>query len=243
VVDRDGYQPGNMAWSPDRSDICELLRTARHRETHSILYGSNTCYLVLLDAGSQGCSFAVYKPARGEYPLWDFPQGSLYRREVASFRLDHLLGWNLIPPTIVTKGRYGVGSLQLFIEEYPQEPLPVAALRKMALLDCVLNNADRKTEHLLVGAGGHLWGIDHGLTFHVQPKLRTVLWHFAGLPIEKTELADLEHLRAVLESPVGKAVHELLDPAESRALLRRLENLIRSGHFPNPRYKAVPYRW
>ncbi len=237
-------QPGGTSWHPDRSDICDLLLRSRHVETRNIYYGSNACFLLVLEDESAGRSLAVYKPARGEYPLWDFPQGTLYRREVATFRLDDLLGWKLIPPTVVGRGKFGPGSIQIFIEEAQgAADIQVLALRRMALLDWIVNNADRKPDHVLVTETGHLWGIDHGLTFHVQPKLRTILWHFAGEPLEAEEIADLERLKGLLREPEGNTVHELLDPLESQALLRRLDALTLGGRFPDPLHKAVPYRW
>lgn len=212
-------------------------------EIQSIYYGSNACYLVRLVDASAGQSLAIYKPARGEYPLWDFPTGSLHRREVAAYRLDSLLGWGLVPPTVIARGKFGLGSLQLFIEETSHEAVPVASLRRLALLDWVINNADRKPDHLLVACDGRLWGIDHGLTFHAHPKLRTVLWHFSGERLETRELEDLRRLRRNLDSPTGNPVRDLLDATEYRALIKRIDALTRGEVFPNPDFKAVPYRW
>jgi hypothetical protein len=238
-----GYQAGRSSWAPDREDICGLLEGAPHVQMRSILYGSNACYLVVLSHPDAGRSLAVYKPARGEYPLWDFPQGSLYRREVATYRLDRLLEWGVVPPTVVGSGRFGCGSVQLFVEEASNEPVPVTSLRRLILLDWIINNADRKPDHLLVSSGGRLWGIDHGLTFHAQPKLRTVLWHFAGEKFEDGELADLEALSVKLDGPSGQPVFELLTAEEGRALVRRVEALAAGRTFPDPQHKAIPYRW
>jgi hypothetical protein len=223
-----------------------LLERADHVRLQPIYYGSNHCFLVTVDGGDAGCSFAVYKPARGEYPLYDFPSGTLYRREVATWLISRALGWSVVPPTVVTRGRYGIGSLQLFIESYDEGEIALKELRHLALLDVMLNNADRKSEHCLLGEGGKLWGIDHGLTFHVQPKLRTVLWHFASLPLDDTERCDVERLVAALQrckAPEVKAARELVSGAEWRALLERAHRLADSGRFPDPRYKSVPYRW
>ncbi len=239
----EGYQPQGTAWDPDRSDICELLLTARPAQIRSIYYGSNACYLVLLEHPTAGQSFAVYKPARGEYPLWDFPAGSLYKREIATYRIDRSLGWGLVPATVAAQGRFGIGSLQTFIEEADESAIAVTQLRKMALLDWIVNNADRKPDHLLIGHHGRLWGIDHGLTFHAQPKLRTILWHFAGLPFEDAERAALERLEADFSSGACSDVTELLTPPETRALRRRVAALVQSEAFPDPQYKAIPYRW
>jgi hypothetical protein len=229
-----------------RGDVAVLLEQAEHVRLQPIYYGSNHCFLATLESGAAGCSFAVYKPARGEYPLYDFPNGTLYKREVATWLINHVLDWNVVPPTVVTRGKYGVGSLQLFIESYDEGEIAVEELRRLVLLDALLNNADRKSEHCLLGENGKLWGIDHGLTFHVQPKLRTVLWHFAGLPLDETEQDAVERLVSALQRckmPEVKAVRELVTGAEWRALLDRAERVADSRRFPDPRYKAVPYRW
>src|ERR687886_2807749 len=117
---KDGYQSKGQAWDPNRPDVVELLQRASHSQVAPIYYGSNHCFLVTLDAGLLGRSLAVYKPARGEYPLYDFPNGTLYRREVGSWIISSLLGWNLVPPTVITHGVYGAGSLQLYIESYSE---------------------------------------------------------------------------------------------------------------------------
>lgn len=242
----DGFQARGQAWNPFRADAEELMESAFHRQMQPIYYGSNHCFLVTLDAGESGCSLAVYKPARGEYPLYDFPSGTLYRREVGSWLVNKLLGWNLVPPTVVTRGKHGVGSLQLYIEPYGEGELEVSELQRLALLDVLLNNADRKADHCLLGQDGKLWGIDHGLTFHVHPKLRTILWHFAGSQIPAVERRDLHRLHEVLEThgkPEVSALEDLVTAAERRALIDRLCRLLETKRFPDPRYKPVPYRW
>lgn len=243
--DNEAYQAGGLAWNPFRPDAERLLRRAGHARTQPIYYGSNHCFLVTLDAGSAGSSLAVYKPARGEYPLYDFASGTLYRREIGSWLVNKLLGWNLIPPTVLTEGKYGKGSLQLFIEGHDEGELELDELRRLALLDGLLNNADRKSDHLLIGDGDKLWGIDHGLTFHTQAKLRTVLWHFAGARIGHRDLQDLCRLRDLLSSgdrDVSR-LRGLISTGEWTAFTDRLDRLIESGRFPDPRYKPIPYRW
>jgi uncharacterized repeat protein (TIGR03843 family) len=165
---------------------------------------------------------------------------------VGSWLVNALLGWSLVPPTVVTQSKYGIGSLQLFIESYPEGQVEVSELQRLALLDVLLNNADRKSDHLLLAEDGKLWGIDHGLTFHVHGKLRTVLWHFADSQIMDAELLDLERLEIILRQcvdPRAKRLRELIAGSEWRALLERLARLLEAGRFPDPRYKAVPYRW
>jgi hypothetical protein len=239
-------QARGRAWSPFRSDVVELLMGAEHVAIQPIYYGSNHTFLVTVDGGVAGTSLAVYKPSRGEYPLHDFPAGSLYKREVATWLVDSLLGWMIVPPTVTTQGPYGVGSLQLFIEAVAEAEVEVAELQRIALLDVIANNADRKGEHCLVSEGGKLWGIDHGLTFNAQPKLRTVLWHFAGRRIPARELRALRNLHAALgHRKIASAIQleEMLSRSEWAALRQRVGRLVAEGSFPDPRYKSVPYRW
>lgn len=240
------YQEGGHAWHPCRPDVVALLLDSSHRQCKPIYYGSNHTFLVTLHSDGEGESLAVYKPARGEYPLHDFPQGTLYRREIAAWLLDRLLGWSVVPPTVETRGQYGVGSLQLFIEALEEAQIDIERLRRMALFDVIANNADRKVDHCLPARDGKLWGIDHGLTFHSQGKLRTVLWHFAGTPLTEDELADVERLQAELDRtrrPEARELRDRISVAEWRALCMRLERLIETRRFPDPRYKPVPYRW
>lgn len=240
------YQPGRKAWSADRPDIVALLDSARHAVVEPIYYGSNHTFLVTLEDGAAGASLAVYKPARGEYPLYDFPAGSLFRREVATWLVDAILRWGVVPPTVVTRGRYGEGSLQLFVDAQPSMEVEIDQLRRIALLDVVINNADRKIEHCLPGRDGRLWGIDHGLTFHRDPKLRTVFWHFAGSQLMREERRDLSRLSRTIRNrsaPMAVQLSDCLSNSERRALQDRVDRLLETGRFPDPRYKPVPYRW
>jgi hypothetical protein len=188
-------------------------------------------------------ALAVYKPAEGESPLWDFSAGSLHRREVASYRLSRFLGWPLIPPTVTRqKGPMGVGSLQLFIqaesgrtyfrirEERPEELLPIA------LFDVLSNNADRKAGHHLLDEAGRLWVIDHGLTFHVDQKLRTIIWDFAGEPLPRPYRADLDRACSGLDSgELAASLKGLISARELHVLRRRVEGVLDPGwRFPSP---------
>jgi hypothetical protein len=192
---------------------------------------------------------AVYKPARGERPLWDFPSGTLYRREVAAYLVSEQLGWRLVPPTLARDGPLGVGSVQLYVDadaEITAFELLAAGdptLPLIAAFDLVTNNADRKAGHCLAGQGGRVWAIDHGLCFHVQAKLRTVLWDLAGTRLEAPVLADLEALAAEASSGRLRAgLAELLDPEEVDALARRARALARAGRLPAPRGgRAYPW--
>ncbi len=189
---------------------------------------------------------AVYKPHRGERPLWDFPDG-LYQREVAAYQLSAALGWSLVPETVLrTDAPLGTGSLQRFVEaDFEQHYFTLLedeshhpALRTMAAFDLIANNADRKGGHCLVDAGGHIWGIDHGLCFNVAPKLRTVIWDFMGQPIPAPLLDDLGRLVAT----PGCGLDTLLDPAECRAVIRRAEAIVKLGVYPDPGDER-PYPW
>ena len=198
---------------------------------------SNYTFLARLGGPDGAESLAVYKPARGEAPLWDFPDGTLYRREVASYRLSRILGWPQIPATIVRDDApHGVGALQVFIEaqrgrHYLHENgHPEAVWRRVAIFDVIANNADRKSGHILLDGDGAPWVVDHGLTFHVDPKLRTVIWDFAGEPLPEGDRPDLE--RALNDIA---ALSELLSRSELNALRRRLEAVLHPDwRFPSP---------
>lgn len=196
---------------------------------------SNATFLVEV-RGDPEPRLAVYKPARGERRLWDFPPG-LHLRELASYFLSEALGWGIVPPTVVRDGPLGVGSLQLFIEaDFEQHYFTLVEderhhdqLRKVCLFDLVANSTDRKGGHLLLDPTGHLWAIDNGLTFHSEPKLRTVIWEFGGQPIPPGPLADVQELT---EAGVPEGLADLLDPPEVEALLLRARAIVDSGVFP-----------
>jgi uncharacterized repeat protein (TIGR03843 family) len=199
-------------------------------------WSSNATFLV--EVALEGATaLAVYKPLRGERPLWDFPPG-LFRREIAAYRLSEALGWGLVPLTVDRDdGPIGPGSLQRFVPaDFEQhyftlleKPEYRERLQRICLLDIVANNADRKGGHCLLGEDGIVHAIDNGLTFHVEPKLRTVIWDFAGEPIPREMLVDL---RRVLGASVPASLAELLEPAEQEALLIRARGLIKAGRFP-----------
>jgi hypothetical protein len=173
---------------------------------------------------------AVYKPAEGESPLWDFPAGSLYRREVAAYQLARFLGWPRVPPTVVREtAPHGVGALQMFVEAEAREHYlvsqgqPEETWLQVALFDVITNNADRKSGHCLTDAERRVWVIDHGLTFHVDPKLRTVIWDFAGQRLPRPLREDLERAAISLdEGDLKEALGELLTRRELATLRRRM---------------------
>ncbi|MFZ0216031.1 MAG: hypothetical protein WAM30_08835 [Candidatus Dormiibacterota bacterium] len=193
----------------------------------------------------------VYKPRRGETPLWDFSPGTLASREVASYRVACSLGWPRIPPTVLRReGPFGAGSLQLFLDaDEGLEHLEAGAVdqarwSEIAVFDVLVNNADRKGGHCLLDAAGALWAIDHGLTFHREPKLRTILWEFAGSPLPARLRPSLERVAAGLQGGrLAQELHPLIEPAERRALRGRLAALLHpSWRFPDPGTRwAVPW--
>lgn len=192
---------------------------------------------------------AVYKPIRFERPLVDFPDGTLAAREVATFVVSEASGWQVAPPTVLRDGPAGPGMVQLWIDVDDSVDRVALALdddrtlRPMALFDAIVNNADRKIGHLLPVAGGHVYGVDHGLTFHVEPKLRTVLWGWRGTRLEPQELVAVERLRDCLRGETGDALRELLAPDEVRATIRRAERLLRTGRFPSPDPERPAIPW
>ena len=201
-------------------------------------YASNTTLLARSDAGE----LWVYKPIAGEQPLWDFPYQSLAAREVLAYEVSAAMGIDLVPETRMATGRFGIGSAQRFLDEDPEfDPRPMFSgmlderLWPFAVFDIVTNNADRKLGHVLAETPGkRLWAIDNGLTFHSDPKLRTVLWGFAGMAVPDRLLDAVARLEAALHTGVCERVAELLTPTESGALVRRVADLLASGVHPLP---------
>ncbi len=215
-------------------------------------WSSNATLLVGVRGGDASC-LAVYKPARGEQPLWDFAQGTLCRREVAAYTLSHHLGWPSVPPVVLRDGPLGEGSLQVFIEHDPADhyfalrkrPDLDDAFRCVALFDEITNNADRKAGHILLGAQERVWAIDHGLTFHAQAKLRTVIWEYAGQPIAPRRVSELRALYAGLApgQALRASLSELLSSSELGALRGRIAGAIERATFVSPDHarRSIPY--
>lgn len=215
------------------------------------VWGSNYTYLAEVCQNGDRIQ-GVYKPSRGERPLWDFPPASLARREAAAYLVSEALGWELVPPTVYRKkAPIGPGSLQLYIDHDPEihyfnlSRTDRQGLRPVVLFDLLVNNADRKGSHLLFDSNHHLWLIDHGICFHVEDKLRTVIWDFAGEPIPESLTADV---RSFLHSLVPttslvKELQALLNPQEIKALAGRAEHLISLHRFPQPEpdQRSIPW--
>jgi len=250
VPDSAASDPASSGVAPDALE--SWLAAAPISEMGRIPWGSNAVFQVRLET-PPGPRLAIYKPARGERPLWDFPARTLHRREVATARVDGELGWGLTPRAALRpEGPLGVGSMQEFIEP-PQDPALVPrgpalehALAGMAALDVLVNNADRKRAHLLVDPAGRLRGIDHGVTFHQEFKLRTVLLDLGGEPVPDPWLADLRRLAAdgARRARLRQALATLLAPVEVEAFEERLRQLARAGTYPvlDPWY-GRPFEW
>jgi hypothetical protein len=227
-----------------------LLTEGEITSAQLVPWGSNYTFAVVITRPNGAEQSAIYKPREGEAPLYDFPGGTLYKRELASYRLSRRLGWNIVPPTIIRDGPHGVGSVQLYVE--PDRSITDhdtfwnqcrPEIERIVLFDHIANNADRKSGHLIRDRHGRLWGIDHGLTFNHVPKLRTVLWQYVGLPVADDLLADLERLLAERDDVWGE-LDDLLSRRELAALFQRVETLVEEKRYPrlNPR-RNVPYGW
>ncbi|MDG4766254.1 SCO1664 family protein [Solwaraspora sp. WMMD406] len=259
----------------DDTDALRLLRTGTVQVEGQLVDASNTTLrgVIAADGLTARC---VYKPIRGERPLWDFPDGTLAGREVSAYLVARALDWPMVPPTVLRDGPFGPGACQLWIDEpaevtplvdfvpadqVPPDWLPIAAARdpagtayalahaddprlaRMAVFDVVVNNADRKGGHVLVGSGDRLYGVDHGLCFHVEDKLRTVLWGFSGRPLPDGAEPALGRLRDALGGPLAERLAQLLTPAEIAALTVRTERLVTDGRFPAPPAERSAIPW
>lgn len=193
---------------------------------------------------------AVYKPTIGERPLDDFPDGTLSRREVAAWHLSEASGWGIVPPTVLRDGPFGEGMVQAFVEADPDVDVVAMVveddprLRRMAVLDAVMNNTDRKGGHILpIDGGRHVHGVDHGVCFSSVPKLRTVLWGWRGEALAPDELEGITRMRDALEGTLGPTLRGLLSKAEVRATMARTDALLAAGRFPYPTadWPAIPW--
>lgn len=250
----------------NRSDRADVLLEGDMEIEGRMPWSSNATFLVHLrisdgasedrpDDGAGGETTsdalkAIYKPYKGERPLWDFPAG-LYRREVAAYELAVLLGWDIIPRTVLREGPFGIGSVQTFVEADFSEhyftmmesrPSVHHHFRTMATFDLIANNADRKGGHLLLRPGDDtVWGIDQGLCFNVEPKLRTVLWDFAGEKIPKHLRADVARVSSMRPGTLG-ALDELLTDDEIATMLDRAQRIAERPFFPHPK-SDYAYPW
>ncbi len=242
-----------MTASLTADQVLEILRSGAMEEKGLLPYSSNHSFLVTV-RDDELMLPAVYKPQRGENPLWDFEWGSLCKRETAAYLISAALDWDLVPPTVLRDGSRGLGSVQFFIDHDSEAHYFTAnedarygrAFRQLSLFDFLINNADRKSGHCLIGADGRIWAIDHGICFHTEYKLRTVIWEFSCAPIEPDLRNDLESLHTQITVERGAMLRDLrtlLTSAEVTAVVRRLEYLLRTGTHPAPIPQRRNYPW
>ncbi len=234
---------------PGHELIARTLREGELELDGRLIDASNASFVgaARLDPTNIRC---VYKPIAGEAPLWDFPDGTLAHREVAAYLVSEAARWRVVPVTVFRDdGPFGAGMAQEWIEVDEAFDLVAAlqagtpALRRIALFDAVVNNTDRKGGHLLPLTDGRLLGVDHGVCFSIEPKLRTILWGWRGTSLSDDELADLEALRTALRGPLGGALEAHLHEDEIAATVARVEALLADPRFPmpNPDWPAVPW--
>ncbi len=233
-----------------REETLSILTHGTIDPIGTILWGSNVTLLVSVQQEGDELP-AIYKPTRGERPLWDFDSGTLALREVAAYLTSRELGWDMVPPTILREdGPAGPGSLQLFVEADQERNYLTFSeeekqrLRPVTLFDLIINNADRKAGHVLLGPQDEIWLIDHGVSFHEEYKLRTVIWDFVGEPVPEDLLRDAARFRIRLDGDAAlkDAFSTLLSEAEIRALVQRLDAVLADPHFPAPG-PGRPYPW
>ncbi len=232
--------------------VVDILQKGSIEAEHGMMrWSSNYTFLLSINHDDQSV-MAVYKPQKGERPLWDFPDGMLCKRELASFLTSELLGWQIVPPTVLRQGPHGIGSMQFFVEHDPElnyfefdEP-KMEQMRHMCAFDILVNNADRKGGHCLVDGQGHVWGIDHGITFNSSPKLRTVIWEFAGEPIDDSLLDDIERLCEQVDNQkteYRQELNNLITEREIHSFQHRIQNLLKSRKYPQPGPGGPNYPW
>jgi hypothetical protein len=248
---RDQQDVRRSAHQPEFEAAEAFMRRARIEDCELVPWGSNYTFAVLLSdpAGQHDESLAIYKPVAGEVPLWDFPSDTLYRREYASYLVSQRIGWRFIPATIIRDGPHGSGSVQQYIEAEQEDHYFSFRdecredLQRIALFDIITNNADRKAGHTLRDAqDGRIWGIDHGLTFNVEPKLRTVIWDFQLEPIPEHLKRDLN--RVAGDADLAQRLGTYLTTREVRAFQLRARSLARQGIFPPlTSRRSIPWGW
>lgn len=229
------------------SSLKKLMSEGTLTVTGRLVDASNaTLYGTIVEGGDE--VRVIYKPVAGERPLWDFPDGNLAQREYAAFLISEIGGWNLVPLTILRDGPFGIGMVQQWIDIDESVDLALfyrednSSLRAMALFDAVVNNTDRKIGHLIPTPDGKLYGCDHGVTFHEEDKLRTVLWQWASMNLSDQEI---EQLRTLRESLIAEeeSLTSLISTTEFKALLGRVDRLLAQKIFPEPsdEWPAVPW--
>ncbi|MBL8118072.1 MAG: SCO1664 family protein [Anaerolineae bacterium] len=232
--------------------VLDILTKGTIDAAHGMMrWSSNYAFLVSVEQDDTTL-MAIYKPQQGERPLWDFPDGMLCKREMASYLTSEVLGWSIVPPTVLREGPHGLGSVQFFIHHDPEmnyfefDDSKVPQVMRICAFDYLVNNADRKGGHCLVDSEGHVWGIDHGITFHSSPKLRTVIWEFAGQAIPDALLEDIDRLCAVtadINNAFREALSELVTEREILAFQHRINHLLKTRKYPEPGPGGPNYPW
>jgi uncharacterized repeat protein (TIGR03843 family) len=256
----------------------DLLRSGELTLQGRLMAASNATFQAIVSQGDASAT-VVYKPVRGERPLWDFPDGTLAQREYAAYVVSEALRWSVVPPTLLRDGPLGEGMVQLWVDEVerpqgqtelvdlvPHGRVPegwlgvldaldgrhdritlvhadIDALRRMAVFDAVVNNADRKGGHVLDSGDGRVFGVDHGVTFNADDKLRTVLWGWAGTPVPPELLEDVKRLADELTGALGNRLSRLITAVELTATRERCHTLLKTGIFPYPSddWPAIPW--
>ncbi|GAA4067945.1 MULTISPECIES: SCO1664 family protein [Actinomadura] len=241
--------PGRTV-SPRDADIAERLLSKGRLTVEGRLVQASNATLYCSVEWEDVTAACVYKPVAGERPLWDFPDGTLAGREVAAYAVSQAMGWNIVPPTVHRDGPYGPGMVQLWVEPDPDVDLVALsrsddpAIRRMAVFDAVINNADRKIGHLLPPGDGHVYGCDHGVCFSVEYKLRTVLWQWRGKRLTDEALEALGRVEAALaDGSLGDRLAGLLTAEEVDATRRRVELMLKHRIHPYPPedWPAIPW--
>jgi uncharacterized repeat protein (TIGR03843 family) len=243
MSDQSNPNPQQSSQAVSIETALDVIANGIIEKEHGLLrWSSNYAFLLTLRREDTEVT-AVYKPQKGERPLWDFPDGTLCYREYASFLTSQELGWQIVPPTALREGARGIGTMQFFIDHDPEvnyftfDEGMHSQLMRIVVFDAMVNNADRKGGHCLLDARGHVWGIDHGITFNAAHKLRTVIWDFAGQPISERLLVDLEKLCVSLgdrKSAYRQQIHKLLSQGEIDAFQRRIDRLLETRKYPLP---------
>jgi hypothetical protein len=244
----DPASPSGGSSEPTDARALSLLERGDLEILGLLPRASNFTFLARVSDGGEQI-LAVYKPRSGEAPLWDFEEGTLAAREVAAFVVADALGWPWVPPTVLREGPQGLGSVQRFVAFDPDKHYLTMqrdhpdAFRRIALFDIVANNADRKSGHCLLAEDGRIFVVDHGVCFHEEPKLRTVIWDFVGEPIPPGLAGDVGALRDRLRSgALRERLEGLLTAREIDAAADRADALIRAGCFPEPG-PGRPFPW
>ncbi len=235
----------------EKSEILRALQEGKFIVHAQFMASSNYTFLGKIIWQGEEIE-AVYKPQKGENPLWDFSAGTLCKREVVAFLASEWLNWDLVPPTVFRKrGPLGAGSLQYFVDNNPDrhyfsfDAKTRQRLRPAVLFDLVINNADRKGSHILLDEQEHLWLIDHGICFHHEYKLRTVVWDFAGENIPNELLTDIENLLKVISENNGmhQELTHWLSPGEINAMQARIQTLLKMKTYPFPDQERRVFPW